>query len=472
MSGLKDYLNKTPLNLIKDCLNSTPHTLEKLKMLARKIDLEFSGISLKEPSQYDLETSFQNVKQFHSNKKYYINTLSRKDIRRVPWLLYWKKLSDGSYLGDSIDFMAFYFSLPRVRKNSTTIVALFNIFLKYYPKANREFWFKRLHEMIFSHKSPKVALLKERCEKTPFLKKESPEVFGKMMFDRHRYLQEFYDSVGIDEKKERSCFIKESFSYFLQSLVYRFDQRLFENIDIVSIFNLITPQPTIFIFNELTKDIVEALLLPFINNDPPLELKEKIKEFLLNNLGHPAVNKGNWNNKDISQGAKSVFLSWLTHQALEDFFLILDKTADDHQWRYRKAFWNAVLKRKLIRKAWVILGSRGRNALRRSNIETSGYATLSDASSDQSVILMEIGQFIIAEWSHSGACRIWNINRQGIPEMFKPCYHSTYLRNENYIGYFKHTSSERGGWQKNISDFLRKNLGVWVAKQEYMPSED
>jgi hypothetical protein len=38
--------------------------------------------------------------------------------------------------------------------------------------------------------------------------------------------------------------------------------------------------------------------------------------------------------------------------ALEDFFRVLDETAQDSHWKYRKAFWSAYLRRDVIVDAW------------------------------------------------------------------------------------------------------------------------
>jgi hypothetical protein len=50
---------------------------------------------------------------------------------------------------------------------------------------------------------------------------------------------------------------------------------------------------------------------------------------------------------------------------------------------------------------------------RMDRAEYMQWSTLNGALSDQSVLLMRIGDLIIAEWSHSGAIRFWDVDSEG-----------------------------------------------------------
>jgi len=192
-------------------------------------------------------------------------------------------------------------------------------------------------------------------------------------------------------------------------------------------------------------------------------MKELISTFLINIFGHPHLRTDVWNR--VWPQAHSIIMSWLTEETLEDFFNVLDITAGD-QWQYRKDFWQAVLNRKVIKRAWVILGTKARNMASNLPSRARSYGSLNGASSDQSALLMEIGGFVVAEWSHQGKCRFWQSNSNHAPKFFQLDYLSTSLRAESYAD-FIHSGSEKFAWQGSIADFLKREMGITISFSEY-----
>ncbi|MFZ3326654.1 MAG: EH signature domain-containing protein, partial [Methylocella sp.] len=102
--------------------------------------------------------------------------------------------------------------------------------------------------------------------------------------------------------------------------------------------------------------LAEALLLPWIARRAPKEIKEKVTSFVLKHFNDPRLPM---NTKDwigVSEDASSVMRKWLTGFALEQFFVVVGHVAQEHMWRYRKAFWLAYYNANVIDDGWVLFG--------------------------------------------------------------------------------------------------------------------
>ncbi|MBK6906521.1 MAG: hypothetical protein IPH08_05285 [Rhodocyclaceae bacterium] len=118
-------------------------------------------------------------------------------------------------------------------------------------------------------------------------------------------------------------------------------------------------------------------------------------------------------------------LRWFAGETLAHFFNLLSRTADDI-WEYRKKFWTAYYQRGAISEAWFALGPIAQALGRQQKLQ---FGDLSRAAQNQSVLIMKLGSFIVAEWSHSGACRFWNENDRLAPGLYRKVYFADDLRN-------------------------------------------
>lgn len=116
------------------------------------------------------------------------------------------------------------------------------------------------------------------------------------------------------------------------------------------------------------------------------------------------------------------------------FIKIIEKTAEDRQFKPRKAFWLKYFEKGVISDLTLALASDA-NAIARKmrnqadNAEYMQWATLRRALPNQSVLLMQLGDLIIAEWSHSGAMQFWKADNKTAPEFHLKEYFSSALRN-------------------------------------------
>ena len=128
----------------------------------------------------------------------------------------------------------------------------------------------------------------------------------------------------------------------------------------------------------------------------------------------------------IKEVHKKIFRRWLAGAQIEFFVNIISDVAYMDQWQYRRKFWLSYYDENRIDDAYVILGKDAIDYINTKNhdniINFLKFATGSRVRRDQSVLLLKINDLIIADWSHDGACRIWEESSKNHPEMFKDEY--------------------------------------------------
>lgn len=150
---------------------------------------------------------------------------------------------------------------------------------------------------------------------------------------------------------------------------------------------------------------------------------------------------------------------------------IIEETAEDRQFKPRKAFWLKYFEKGVISDLTLILASDADRIARKmrartNNVEYMKWATLNAALSNQSVLLMQIGDLVIAEWSHSGAMRFWKANTKVAPEFHATDYLSSKLRNGSLkvkVGGQLRDSIvhyENGDWMKWARDAIEYHTSV------------
>ncbi|GAB1352058.1 hypothetical protein MASR1M12_07890 [Erysipelotrichia bacterium] len=434
---------------------------EETLLVVKKIDDIFLQTSSKIPAPDDIYDSFMAIKNDWQREKSLKNT-NRRHIRKLPWAIFFRKSDEDYVLSDDKIFLLHVFEDLKALKSTSRLISVLNEFFVHYPDSHREYWVKQLKNAINDCDSPRFAAIRSRIRRYSLLSDSAPENFAEQMFINSS-LESILNDAGFKNIASSSKFVREALFEALKILRFKLTERTVVKDKLVDFFQLFTLKEGFSIGDSIFIDFVESLLIPFKTGDPEPEIKESIKSYLFEALGHPEIRIGNWNR--ISAEAKSVFLSWLTGDTLKDFFEILDITAGE-QWQYRSDFWWAVYERKLIRRAWVILGSKARAVMARFSERTRSYGILNGASSDQSVLLMEIKNFIVAEWSHSGKCRFWLSDVGSAPQLYSRDYSSSSLRAEAFAD-FTHYSSETCRWQNEIADFLRRETGVKIIMHEY-----
>ena len=232
------------------------------------------------------------------------------------------------------------------------------------------------------------------------------------------------------------------------------------------------------VFSQHRGSLVDALVLPFAQPMPGKAARDAFIAFLVSKFGDPRLHPGHWSPMPASA---QVIRRWLTDQSLRQFLDVFDDSALEHQWKYRRAFWEAVYKQNLILDAWVVFDRVGAQRAKRLFEAEAPFARWDSKGSKQiqsgqGCLLLRIGRGVVAEWSHNGRCHIWFDARDPTaPTMHK----ETYKSDEVMLGngrrrsaefrheVIQHQNSKGYLWQSRISNALHDMTGVRIQQIEY-----
>jgi hypothetical protein len=219
--------------------------------------------------------------------------------------------------------------------------------------------------------------------------------------------------------------------------------------------------------------MADGLLAAWLGGrEPDATLKERVQRFLLDHLGDPRLSKATW--EAVSEQGRALMRRWLAAASLETFFELIQRHAWDQQWRYRKAFWAACLRKGGISDAWLALGSRVHADARAVRSLGRSYAKLRGSGADQAVLLMRVGTLVLTEWSHAGKLRAWPSDWKNAPRLGR----SEYTRGE-LVGRslpfpdteekdgLRHSGSERDRWQHRAAAVLASHGGPRLTNGDW-----
>ena len=224
-------------------------------------------------------------------------------------------------------------------------------------------------------------------------------------------------------------------------------------------------------------DYYEAVLSPFEEAAPQSDLQQILISWLIEEYKDPRLHL--WpiplgkNGEARREWCVSILKRWLSIQYLDLFIDIIETTAVDRQFRPRKAFWLKYFEQDKISDVTLILASEADRVARkmRAKFDDADYmqwARLGQASSDQSVLLMRLGDLIIAEWSHNGAIRFWKADGKDSPKFHLREYAGPELRRNSLrvkVGAESRDSiihHENGIWMRWAAAAIRRFTGVTV----------
>lgn len=202
-------------------------------------------------------------------------------------------------------------------------------------------------------------------------------------------------------------------------------------------------------YGSLHESIRDVALVSFIysieNRERGSEAFLSIKEIIESNYQDPRIYAHQWPTISEYLGGEktrehciNVVKQWYIFQSISLFFKLIEEVVEgrehEHQFPQRRKFWIDYFNKGLVSDARVILGTKG--AAEAVRYQQSGdadfaaltWAKLAASRSDQCVLLMQIGDAKVVEWSHSGACRVWAGNDGNSPMMSRPRYEGSDLR--------------------------------------------
>jgi hypothetical protein len=219
----------------------------------------------------------------------------------------------------------------------------------------------------------------------------------------------------------------------------------------------------------------ETILSPFQKTVPPADVQKILMSTLVKKFKDPRIEDwprlGGKNSEDRRDACLSTIKRWLSIEYLDLFIRIIEATAVDHQFKPRKSFWLKYFEKGVISDLTLILASDANAVARKTRGQSADseymkWASLNSALSDQSVLLMRLGDLIIAEWSHNGAMRFWKAGSNAAPEFHLADYSGADLRSGSirvkvgggYRDAIVHTPN--GQWMMWASNAIEFHTGV------------
>lgn len=216
----------------------------------------------------------------------------------------------------------------------------------------------------------------------------------------------------------------------------------------------LTPQPN-KIGDRYIGMCVDALISPLQSTTDP-SVRKELLDYLVANLEDLRVNSAKW--ADVSEDSCATVRSWLTDQTLEFFFDVISRFEESHMWADRKNFWTKINKKNWIKNAWVVLDEQTSKDLERSPQEREAHASHGtyNLKKDKFYFLMEIGNLIVVEGTHSFSVKIWPKASRQAPRLNKKQYDVRHLTDDptkRNGRKFPHL----GDWPLKVETYLRNN---------------
>jgi len=467
----KDCLQSIDIRLMIPRVPADPHFLPAA---VREIKDKLRGIDGPPPPPYELNTTWHIVRDGWRQRGNF-DDIPPVHLRRMGWVLFYPENSPTGWLGlnEAIvrAFLAWLRLVPRGRVLSATL----HEFLRVYPADSQvlPIWRDGLRELLesFPSRSTRIQRWRDHCSNIYCFRQDGCEKYAMKLLVHQDPVDKILEESGFTGTLAASGYLRSVQGILLHILSGALSGM---NKDVPSIaariFQFVSPDGKNFRFPETRVSVANDLLLPFEQSNPSETGRDLVREFLLGVLGHPQINQGRW--QGVDRRAQEVMLRWLASVALETFFMLLDRTALDRHWRHRRKLWSAYHHNGYIRDAWLVLGGQAAIAARqlenRQQLAFAKFVPGGQVQATHSVLLFRIGDLVVAEWSHSGKCRIWLPGNPSCPRLYQAKYSRRQLVNGSDYEQV-HQGAEEGRWQQQIHYWISQRTGIKIPLDEYMP---
>ena len=225
-----------------------------------------------------------------------------------------------------------------------------------------------------------------------------------------------------------------------------------------------------------------AGLKPFMDNAPSAHLKGLLQNIFINSFSDPRVSTSQWPELSQRDGGgqlraecMGLIKRWLNFEAIELFFKVIAAHAPDEQFEPRRTLWQSYFDQEFVGDAHIILGPSAALTARRLKKEDETargllWGDLTGANPDQSVLLMQIGDLTVAEWSHNGKFRAWANDSTRKPKFYKKAYSAGELRlgsnkimNKN--GTYGDGIVHLGDWVGRAKRYVNQETGIRLSRR-------
>lgn len=199
--------------------------------------------------------------------------------------------------------------------------------------------------------------------------------------------------------------------------------------------------------------MMASKLLEAVDGRSVGETADILLRFFVDVLGDPRINDARW--RDVSAAARDVAMRLLVKATLEDFFAVINATAEARHWWERREFWLGYYNKGVITDAWVAFGPRAATKARQLE---QRYASLVNATDNaHSAVILRISDLVIVEWSHNGRCRFFPREAASwAPGCYDRRYDYRELNENCPYEYLTHM----GSWQARFAAKIYRFTGV------------
>jgi len=433
-------------------------------LVAQSIIHSATAVQMQAPPDLD-EIARRLCAQYRSGQ-----TPERRDLNKAPWCIW-----NGSRpIAEDGSIMKAFLAYVEAAGGNRLFRRLASVYLVTFPKDQKGFYdvartLERVAPRFHGPWSKAAADL-------DLFEEEGPRRLVEAAFIARRTPSQILESFGIGNLPTDAKYIEAAFLLGLKTIRENPSRNPDQHLQNVKTWGL--RQDGSVAFEQHRGILVDALVLPYSDPMPSKQVRDNYLSFLVSKFGDPRLRSGRWNQMRTSA---QVVRRWLTDQSLRQFLDVLDDSALTHQWKYRRAFWEAVYQRNLIAEAWVIFDKVGAQKAKRlfkaetpfAHWEIGGSKQI---QSGQACLLLRIGRGIIAEWSHNGRCHIWHdVNDPTAPTMHKKLYRSDEVMIGKGVSQQKkfrraeiyHQNSKGYTWQTKIADEIANMTGIRVHQREY-----
>ncbi len=261
-------------------------------------------------------------------------TLPPRTLRSAPWVLWLPDFTPAS----EPPFVPAFTRAGEQRAGARFVRALAHTFLWYYPRplATFEEWRKAILNLVIRHANRHRRLRDAwgKWQKHNVLSRDGTKLLAHEL-TKTEQPEELLVQAGLEYGLANAQFVEQTLQVALGELqrALAADQVPLGRLSLLTLFT----QDEKLRFPALKRDLAHALLLPFRERNPREEIRQRLTEFFKGLLGDPRLSPQQWHG--ISEEAQGVLRRWLARVSLEDFFRVIDATADLSHWRARKAFW-------------------------------------------------------------------------------------------------------------------------------------
>ena len=211
--------------------------------------------------------------------------------------------------------------------------------------------------------------------------------------------------------------------------------------------------------------IIASCLIPKVD-EAESSLQSAWKKELLDDFyhrwGNPhfAAHRMNW--QPVSENARKIFLRWVAERNMNLFFEIIEDTAVDPAWPYRRDFWQRYL--PYIGNTRVFFGKEAIGYARRLKTDEDwlSFGELSGGVAKHSVFVVELDRYVFIEWSHNGTLRVWETDC--LAEHFEDIFNEKYLAKSDItekdfcpLKEWRHAGKENHRWQEKVARWIDEN---------------